>query len=139
MSGALVKSMSGGAASGGGGSHLDTQTVTTGASGSSGSLDRERGYINGATGSISDGTSNIYAGTPIDQLYWDENNGGTAFYRLAIAGAANSGWTTMTIDATALTRASATYSAGTWTWNTASGAFAQAFGAAGTVHTVTFD
>lgn len=147
MSGALTKSMSGGSASdgggggggGGGGSHLDTQTVTTGTQGSAPMQDRNRGFISGTIGSITDGTSNVYAGAAITSLYYDENGGTGMFYKLAITGAANSGWTTMTIDSTAFTRASATYSSGTWTWTTAHTVATQALGANGTVHTVYFD
>lgn len=139
MSGILAMLAAGGGSGGSGGGHLDTQTVTTGTSGTSGALDRKRGFISGTIGSISDGTSNVYSGTAIDQLYWDENGGGTAFYKLAIGAVANSGWSTMTIGSTVLARASGTYSSGTWTWNTTDGVGVQAFGSAGSVKTVYFD
>lgn len=139
MSGIIAMFAGGGGMGGSGGGHLDTQTVTTGSAGSSGAFDRERGFIASVIGSITDGTSNLYAGTPIDELYWFENNGGTPFYRLTITGAANSGWATITIGSTVLARASGTYSSGTWTWNTTDGVGVQAFGSAGSVKTVYFD
>lgn len=130
----------GGGGGGGGGSSLDTQSVTTGTSGTAGGLDRVRGYISGSQGSISDGTSNLYAGAAITSMYWDENgSGGAQFYYLAITGGTNSGWTTMTIGTTVLARADATFSSGTWTWSTTDTVGTQAFGANGSVHTVYFD
>ena len=85
----------------------DVQTVTTGADGSALENDRRRGFDELGLGLISDGTSNIYGGAAIASLYWDEGFG-ASFYFLAIPGAANAGWSTMTIGATVLTRASAT-------------------------------
>ena len=100
---------------------LDIQTVTTGLSGIA--PNRLRGFQNGVFGAITDGSSNIYAGAAIFNLYWDENGGGGAEkVVLNIAGTlANSGWTQMTIDSlVVLTRASAAFVAAastTWTWN----------------------
>lgn len=124
-------------ASGGGGT-LDTQTVTVGGSGSAFFLDRKRGFIASSIGSISDGTSNVYSGSAITELYWDEA-GGVPFYQLTIAGAANSGWTTMMIGSTSFTRASAGYSAGTWNWAAPSSTVStQVFGSIGGGVSVTF-
>lgn len=111
---------------------LDTQTVTSGSS-SSGSdpFFNWYGYRNSAPiiGSISDGTSNLYAGATINGLYSYEEGtsaGGTGYYSrlliLAINGTqANSGWTTMTVAGVNYSRASATFSTAggqtTWTWN----------------------
>lgn len=125
-------------ASGGGGT-LDTQTVTVGGSGSAFGQNRKRGFIASSIGSISDGTSNIYGGAGISELFWDEAGGGEPFYQLTIAGAANSGWTTMMIGSTSFTRASAGYSAGTWNWAApGSTASTQAFGGVGGGVSVTF-
>ena len=79
----------------------------------------------------------LYGGAAIASLYWDEGFG-ASFYFLAIPGAANAGWSTMTIGATVLTRASATYVAGTWRWDTIDSAATQVFGGLGTVKTVVF-
>lgn len=100
-------------------SSLDTQTVTVAQDGTgSPSFDRRRGYISGAVlGSISDGTSNIYAGAAITKMAYDETSGQ---FQLTITGATDSGWTTMTntTDGTSLTRASrSSFASGTWTWN----------------------
>lgn len=114
----------------------DTQTVTTGISGLN--PDRLRGYQSAtSTGSITDGTSNIYSGAAITRLIWDE---GSSVYELNITGATNSGWSTLTIDGTkVLTRTSATFSAGgIWVWITGDNITTQAFGTNGTSHTCVF-
>lgn len=136
MTGVLCMFTGGGGGGGGGGSSLDTQSVTTGTVGTAVAHDRIRGWLSGSIGSISDGTSNIYAGAAITGIYWEED---TSFYNLAITGGTNSGWTTMTIGTTVLARASATFSSGTWTWSTTDTVATQAFGANGSVHTVYFD
>lgn len=122
---------------------LDTQTVTTGAVGTAGELDRMRGYSSGAFGSIVDGTSNIYGGAQVGNLYWDEGGGvGFQSYVLSIAGATNSGWTTLTIGTKTLNRVDATFaffsSVGNWNWPTADLAANQAFGALGAIKVCTF-
>lgn len=119
--------------------HLDTQSVTTGASGVA--SDRFRGYSTvEAIGSISDGTANVASGLPIDEIMWSENGDSVNhLYVLTIAGASNSGWTTLTIGAKVLTRASASFSSGRWTWATTDGVVAQAFGSNGSSVTVYFD
>ncbi len=122
-------------ASGGGGT-LDTQTITVG--GYDSAFEHQRGFIASWIGSISDGTSNIYGGAGISELFWGEA-GGDPFYELTIAGAANSGWTTMMIGSTSFTRASAAYSAGTWNWAAPSSTVStQAFGSIGGDVIVTF-
>ena len=62
-------------------------------------------------GSISDGTSNLYSGRAIEQLFYTWNNlYSTAFLNLTIAGnPANSGWTTLTVNGTAYLRADAAF------------------------------
>lgn len=116
---------------------LDTQTVTSGAGGTV--PDRRRGFATGQLGSIADGTSNIYGGGAITEFYWNENGGLGAQYILSITGAANSGWTQVTIDGSkVLTRASASFFLGAWTWSTADAAGAQAFGVGGSSHTCVF-
>jgi hypothetical protein len=63
-------------------------------------------------GSISDGTSNLYSGAAIEQLFYTWNNlYSAAFLNLTIAGnRANSGWTTLTVNGTAYLRADAVQS-----------------------------
>ena len=123
----------------GGGGTLDTQTVTTGASGNAVDLDRIRGwYQAGGLGSISDGTSNIYGGAAITEFFWNEN-GGTPEYQLTITGATNTGWTQVVIGGTkTLTRSSASFGSGTWIWSTSDTAGSQAFGALGNVKVCVF-
>lgn len=118
---------------------LDAQTVTTGASGTAGAQDRIRGYSTlSGVGSITDGTSNVYAGAAITELYWYENTG-APYYYMAITGAANSGWTSVIINGTkTLDRASATFSSGTWNWATSDTAGSQAFNGAGATIPVWF-
>lgn len=127
-----------GAAFGPGTNYLDTQTVTVGGIGTAFALDRLRGYLSGSIGSISDGTSNVYAGAAITALYYDEG-GGTATYKLIITGAANSGWSQITIGSTTLTRISASYSSGLWTWATSDTIVMQPFGAIGSIRAVYFE
>lgn len=120
---------------------LDTQTVTTGAIGTAIDQNRARGYISGSLGSISDGTSNIYAGAAVTSFYWDENGGTGMFYELSITGATNNStdWTSVTIGGSkTLNRADATFASGTWTWTTTDGAGAQAFGGAGASRSCVF-
>jgi len=133
MSGALNVMLARNSTAGGG--TLDTQTVTTGGAGTAVAHDRIRGWLSGSIGSISDGTSNIFAGAAITALYWEED---TSFYILTITGATNSGWTTMSIGSTSLNRTSATFSSGSWTWTTTDTVSTQAFGSSGSVHTVYF-
>lgn len=96
---------------------LDTQTVTTGTQGVG--PNRQRGFRTATYGSIADGTSNIYAGAAVTDLYWDENGaGGAEKLVLSITGATNVGWTQMVIDgATTFLRTSAAFGGGIWTWN----------------------
>ena len=63
----------------------------------------------------------------------------TGLIRVITGGTSNGGWTTLTIGSTVLTRASATYSSGTWTWSTTDTVGTQAFGASGSIHSCYFD
>ena len=117
---------------------LDTQTVTTGGTGTALNSDRQRGFISGSIGSIADGTSNIYSGGAITGLYWDEGAGGGATYVLTIPTATNTGWTQVTIGVKTFTRASATFTSGSWYWNTTDTVSTQAFGTIGSNVTATF-
>ena len=107
---------------------LDTQTVNpVGGSGTAGSSNRLRGFSTvNALGSISDGTSDLYSGAAITELYFDENGGAGQQYLKITGTLPNSGWTTMTIDTTAYARSAATFTqaggATQWQWS-APGAF----------------
>ena len=126
-------------------SALDIQTVTSGATGTAPAQDRVRGWSSTIPiGSIVDGTSNIYGGATIADLFWSENGGGGAqYYYLAIVGATNTGWTTLTIQSSfgtaTLLRTAATFGVGAnWSWTTTDLVGTQAFGSASTVATCTF-
>jgi hypothetical protein len=109
---------------------LDTQTVTVDSfSDGSNPVSYWSGYGSPfALGAIVDGTSNIYGGAAIFDLYFYQESTvsppvgyTTRYLLLTIDGSqADSGWTTMTVGTTVFTRASATYSAGSttsWLWN----------------------
>ncbi len=115
-----------------GNSGLDQQVVTTGLLGVI--PDRYRGFSTAlAIGSIVDGTSNIYAGAAITELYHFETD---STLHLKITGAVNSGWTTMTIVGQAsFLRSAAGFAANEWTW---AGIGTNPWGGAGTVRTVIF-
>lgn len=110
---------------------LDTQTVTVGGDGTVGAGNRRKGFISGAIGSISDGTSNLYSGAAILELASEEQGGGGSFDIIfTITGlVANSGWTSLTVGgATTLNRASASsFATGSgnsiWRWVNAGNPF----------------
>ena len=113
---------------------LDTQTITIGAY-----YDKYIvlvGFAIGYMGSISDGTFNPTGGTTILGIYFDVNNSNMWFI-LQGNPIANSGWTTMTINGNAFTRASGTFSSAggqtSWTWYGASNPFP---GYSGTINAV---
>ena len=54
---------------------LDVQTVTVGGGGTALAFNRQRGFISAGFGSIVNGTSNLYSGAAITELYFDENLG----------------------------------------------------------------
>lgn len=123
---------------------LDTQVVTTGASGTAPIQDRIRGWASPSLGSISDGTSNIFGpGNAVTTLCWDEN-GGAPQYVLTITGATDASWTTMRIVGSngtkVLTRTSRTsFSSNTWLWSTGDFLGSQGFGSNGETVYVYFD
>ena len=119
---------------------LDYQTVTVGVyemvDYNLGIYYYEYGLGSSAGGSISDGTSNIYGGASFNALNYSENGGG--YITLDIAGATNSGWTTMNIAGTNYSRSSATFSGTSWSWSVAAGAnpFGTTYGATKAVYWV---
>ena len=106
--------------------YLDRQLVTVGGTGTSVDENRKRGFSSGSFGSIVDGTSDIYSGASIQLLYWDES-AGQVYFTIFSGTATNTGWTTLTIGSTKLSRTSATYNVyytiHTWTWNVGSSPF----------------
>jgi hypothetical protein len=124
---------------------LDSQTVTSGASGSAINQDRVRGFAQGSLGSISDGTSNLYGGAAVLALLWDENGGSPSdLVQFQVAGVrANSGWTTMSVGGINFSRAAATFSTAggntSWIWNNLGyTAGTNPFGGSGADHSVVF-
>jgi hypothetical protein len=130
----MIPAMAGMNFSSGGGGILDTQTVTCGVLGTV--PDRQRGYLSGSYGSVTDGTSNLYGGATVIALRHDETNSQLVF---TVNGSqANSGWTKLTVNGTDFARTGAAFAAGattSWTW---SGVGTNPFGAGGTVRSVTF-
>jgi hypothetical protein len=123
---------------------LDTQTVTVATTGTT--PDRLRGFGPG-TGSISDGTSNIYGGATIFTLQEVESDGdgGVGWLALVITGNnANSGWTTMTntTNSKSFNRADASYlydgTYSSWTWTRADVGLGQFFPTSTGTKTVVF-
>ena len=125
----------GGSGGGGGGGNLDSQTVTSGShaqafpggSGLPANTSNWHGkYTNSydTAGSISDGTSNLYSGASIVELYYFWNTVyDISYLALRVDGSslANSGWTTLTIGTESYQRTSATYNGSQsgdtqWTW-----------------------
>lgn len=115
---------------------LDRQTLSTIITGSA--PDRLRGFISGVQGTLTDGTSNVYAGANILEMYQLETDNTVHF---KVAGlVANSGWTQFMVDdpSNIFTRVGATYlqTGGNtqWTWFNAN-----PFGANGSNHDIYFD
>jgi len=122
-----------------GASSNETQTVTVGSyyDGAAYISTTSYGYSSDSNsyGSISDGTLGVAGNKTIQLLAWNNIN----IVTLRVAGvASNSGWTTMTVNGTAFSRASASfYSNGTastaWQWLTIT---TNPFGTSGTKQVV---
>lgn len=112
--------------------YLDQQIVTVGKKSNFG-FD-QWGFQTG-TGSIADGTSNIYGGISITKLYWDAFSGRIAVYFEVASSVSNAGWTTMVINGTSFARSSATEFTNNrnWRFNTNSNPFGTTVGAQITV------
>ena len=120
-----------------GSNNLDSQAVTVGnhsqafagGSGLPANTSNYRGFFDNTydtDGSISDGTSNLYSGASIVELYYTWNTVYGASYlalRIDTTVLPNSGWTTLTVGTTAFQRTAATYNGNSsgdtqWTWTT---------------------
>jgi hypothetical protein len=113
---------------------LDTQTITIGSY-----VDKFNylvGFYTGYMGSISDGTFNPTGGTTIFGIDFEINTSNMSFV-LQGSPIANSGWTTMTINGNAFTRASGAFTSTggytSWAWSGASNPFP---GSSGTINAV---
>jgi len=109
---------------------LDTQTVIIGSRNDFGYISTGYRGTSSTTGSITDGTSNVYSGAAINDIY-HQSLVNKLYFRLA-GSRANSGWTTMKINGISFTRASASYSSSsttTWQWSSVT---SQPFGSSGT-------
>lgn len=114
---------------------LDTQTVTVGYRAPSQYVIGTYGYDNlgTASGSVSDGVSDIYTGATFRSLSFLSTNG----VRFTVTGVrVNSGWTSMSVNGQAYTRSSATFSTisagagySTWDWPTTTNPFGTTVGA----------
>ena len=109
---------------------LDTQTVIIGSRSTYGYVSTGYKSTGAATGSITDGTSNVYSGAAINDIY---HLGTLNRLYFTLAGSrTNSGWTTMKINGISFTRASASFttsSTTTWYWSSVS---SHPFGSSGT-------
>ena len=109
---------------------LDTQTVVIGSRNDYGYISTGYRGTSSTTGSITDGTSNVYSGAAINDIY-HQSTVNKLYFRLA-GSRANSGWTTMKINGISFTRASASYSSSsttTWQWSSVT---SHPFGSSGT-------
>jgi hypothetical protein len=107
--------------------YLDYQTVTVGFAPGGQYTPAVYGYSTfSSIGSISDGTSDLYGGATIIELYQSDFN---ALYFEVSGNQSNSGWSTMTVSGQTFNRADASYSYSSgsnqtgWFWNTSASLF----------------
>ena len=93
---------------------LDTQTVTVGTIPANQYVGAQYGWTNITspnTGSVSDGTSNIYSGAAVRTLLYFDLNADTKYFSYVNTGnSGNTGWTTLTVNGSSYQRSAATYS-----------------------------
>ena len=109
---------------------LDTQTVVIGSRNDFGYVSTGYKSTGSGTGSITDGTSNVYSGAAINDIYHISTLNRLYFTLAGVR--ANSGWTTMKINGISFTRASASFttsSTTTWYWSSVT---SHPFGSSGT-------
>jgi hypothetical protein len=107
---------------------LDTQTVTVGTIDANQYVGAQYGwtdFTNPNTGSVSDGTSNIYSGAAVRTLLYFDLNADQKYFSYVNAGnSGNTGWTTLTVNGSSYQRSAATYSYNSgnnysrWEWST---------------------
>ena len=107
---------------------LDTQTVTVGTIAGNQYVGPQYGwtdFTSPSTGSVSDGTSNIYSGAAVRTLLYFDLNADTKYFSYVNAGnSGNTGWTTLTVNGTSYQRSAATYTYASsqntsrWEWST---------------------
>ena len=107
---------------------LDTQTVTVGTIAANQYVGAQYGWTDFTspnTGSVSDGTSNIYSGAAVRTLlYFDLNADNKYFSYVNTGNSGNTGWTTLTVNGSSYQRSAATYSYNSsnnysrWEWST---------------------
>tara|TARA_R110000796_G_scaffold196132_3_gene312643 strand:+ start:1111 stop:1695 length:585 start_codon:yes stop_codon:yes gene_type:complete len=93
---------------------LDTQTVTVGYQAGNQYVGPQWGFstfANPVIGSVSDGTSNLYAGAAVLTLLYFDLRPDNKFFIFQVSGnRANSGWTTLTANGTPYQRSAGTFS-----------------------------
>lgn len=107
---------------------LDTQTVTVGTIPANQYVGAQYGwsdFTNPNTGSVSDGTSNIYSGAAVRTLLYFDLNANQKYFSYVNAGnSGNTGWTTLTVNGSSYQRSAATYTYSSsqntsrWEWST---------------------
>jgi hypothetical protein len=107
---------------------LDTQTVTVGTIPANQYVGAQYGWTDFTgpdTGSVSDGTSNIYSGATVRTLLYFDLNANTKYFSYVNAGnSGNTGWTTLTVNGSSYQRSAATYTYSSsqntsrWEWST---------------------
>ena len=110
---------------------LDTQTVVIGSRNDYGYISTGYRSTSSATGSVTDGTSNLYSGATVRDIYHISTL--NRLYFSVLGSLSNSGWTTMKINGISFTRASASFTVTggntTWYWASIS---SHPFGSSGT-------
>ena len=110
---------------------LDTQTVVIGSRNDFGYISTGYRGTSNTTGSVTDGTSNLYSGAAVKDIYHISTL--NRLYFSVLGSLANSGWTTMKINGISFARTSASFttSGGNTTWYWAS-ITSHPFGSSGT-------
>ena len=110
---------------------LDTQTVVIGSRNDYGYISTGYRGTSSTTGSVSDGTSNLYSGATVKDIYHISTL--NRLYFAVLGSHANSGWTTMKINGISFARTSASFTTSggnsAWYWSSIS---SHPFGSSGT-------
>lgn len=110
---------------------LDTQTVVIGSRNDMGYVSTGYRGVSNTTGSVTDGTSNLYSGAAVKDIYHITTLNRVRFS--VLGSFANSGWTTMKINGISFARTSASFNTlgglTTWYWGSIT---SHPFGSSGT-------